>query len=339
MTMTMLMSRIVLGIGGIAVLFIGLLTAISYYFYYVAIKRNSKAFLSNNQDLAQIHGDKETDDQAEIGLADDTGPTPVEAIGVEWIEKQPYETWRITSNDGLSLVGYYLASKTLTSKTVILAHGYSSQGKDMGSFAKFYYEKLGYNVLMPDDRGHGDSEGDYIGFGWPDRKDYLLWINKVLEKHGETSQIVLHGISMGGATVMMISGENVPKQVKVIVEDCGYTSVADQLSYQLKRMYKLPAFPILPATSLLTRLKAGYSFEEASAIKQLVKNKLPMFFIHGSADTFVPTEMVWRLYETCKADKDIYIAEGAGHGMSYGTDTTAYEQKVAAFLSRYVMNG
>lgn len=189
---------------------------------------------------------------------------------------------------------------------------------------------------MPDDRGHGGSEGDYIGFGWPDRKDYLLWIRKIIEAVGESAQIVLHGISMGGATVMMISGEKLPEQVKVIVEDCGYTSVYDQLLYQLKRIYKLPAFPILPATSLLTRMKAGYHFNEASALKQLDKNKLPTLFIHGSEDTFVPTEMVWRLYEACKTEKEIYIAEGAGHGMAYSTDKAAYEQKVSDFVGRYL---
>lgn len=148
------------------------------------------------------------------------------------------------SEDGLELVGYYIPANTITTKTVILAHGYSSKGKDMGGFAAFYYDKLGYNVLMPDDRGHGASKGDYIGFGWPDRKDYLLWIRKIVDKVGEEGQIALHGISMGGATVMMISGEALPEQVKVIIEDCGYTSVYDQLAYQLERMYKLPTFPI-----------------------------------------------------------------------------------------------
>lgn len=338
MTMTMLVSKAVLGIGGLTILLLSFLFVISYYFYYLAIKRNSKAFLNDNQDLAQIHNDTDMSDQADVALAENDGPTPVEAIGVEWVEKQAYETWHIASDDGLTLIGYYLTAKKATTKTVILAHGYSSQGKDMGSFAKFYYEKLGYNVLMPDDRGHGESEGAYIGFGWPDRLDYVLWIRKIVEVVGEHAQIVLHGISMGGATVMMVSGEDLPKQVKVIVEDCGYTSVSDQLAYQLKRMYKLPAFPILHVTSLLTRLKAGYRFSEASALKQLEKNKLPMFFIHGSADTFVPTEMARRLYDACRTDKDIYIAKGAGHGMSYGADTTTYEQKVADFIGRYMMN-
>ncbi|OMF37125.1 alpha/beta hydrolase [Paenibacillus sp. FSL H8-0548] len=321
--------------GGLVFVLLGILIALSYYFYNVAIKRNSKAFLSDNSDLAEISS-KDEDEPTTVKVTNDVQPTPVETTGITWVESHVYDTWQLTTDDGLALVGYYLAAHVPTTKTVILAHGYSSQGKDMGSFAQFYYEELGYNVLMPDDRGHGRSEGNYIGFGWADRKDYLLWIHKVIEVIGDSAQIVLHGISMGGATVMMVSGEDVPKQVKAIVEDCGYTSVYDQLRYQLKRIYKLPAFPIMQTTSLLTWIKAGYHFQEASALKQLEKNKLPTLFIHGSDDSFVPTEMVWRLYEACKADKEIFIVDGAGHGMAYLVDKTSYEQKVTAFIGHYV---
>jgi fermentation-respiration switch protein FrsA (DUF1100 family) len=329
------MKIALLVLGSLIILLLGALVAASYYFYNLAIKRNNKEFLSNNEDLVQISDNKKANEQAAATLTEVAQPTPVEAVGVEWIEDQRYDTWTFTSEDGLVLVSYFLPAKESTNKTVILAHGYTSKGKDMGSFAKFYHERLGYNVLMPDDRGHGSSEGDYIGFGWPDRKDYLQWIGQVIKVVGDSAQIVLHGISMGGATVMMISGEHLPKQVKAVVEDCGYTSVHDQLLYQLKRMYKLPAFPILPATSLLTKIKAGYYFNEASALKQLEKNKLPMLFIHGSDDLFVPTEMVWRLYEACRSDKEMLIVEGAGHGMAYLIDKAAYEKKVIDFLGRY----
>ena len=133
---------------------------------------------------------------------------------------------------------YYLPAEVSTDKTVIIAHGYSGHSEQMSGFAQMYHKDLGYNVLLPDARGHGRSEGDYIGFGWPERKDYLKWIDQVIEHTGESTQVVLHGVSMGGATVMMTSGEELPPQVKAIVEDCGYTSVTDELKYQLKRMYK-----------------------------------------------------------------------------------------------------
>lgn len=303
--------------------FAGLIAA-SFYFYNFAIKRSQKDFLNNNEDLQGNNDVAVTTDQV------------VELEEAEWVESQTYETWTITSNDGLKLVGYYLPAKNLTTNTVILAHGYSSSAKFMGTFAKFYYEKLGYNVLMPDARGHGESEGNYIGFGWPERKDYLLWIQKVIDTVGADAQIVLHGASMGGATVMMVSGEELPDQVKVIVDDCGYTSAYDELSYQLKRMYHLPSFPILTATSVLTNLKVGYNFYEASSLKQVKKSKLPMLFIHGSDDTFVPTEMVYKVYKACNTEKDLLIVDGAGHVLAYTVDKETYETKVTEFIGRFI---
>ncbi len=324
------------GLGCLILITIFTLVAASCYFYSVSIKRSSKDFLYNNKDLPHIKSKKSDFTQNTNTLTAGGQTTPAVKSGVEWAKNQDYETWQMTSEDGLKLVGYYIPAKAATTKTAVLAHGYSGKWVDVGSFARFYYEGLGYNVFMPDNRGHGQSEGNYIGFGWPDRKDYLQWIQKVIGRIGTDAQIVLHGISMGGATVMMVSGENVPEQVKAVIEDCGYTSVYDELSYQLKRMYKLPDFPLMPLTSILTRIMAGYSFYEASALKQIRKNKLPMLFIHGDEDTFVPIEMVWKLYEVCKTEKEIYIVTGAGHGMAYQTNETEYEKKAAHFVGRYI---
>ncbi|WP_312880252.1 alpha/beta hydrolase [Paenibacillus phytorum] len=202
----------------------------------------------------------------------------------------------------------HLAADRSTDRTVILAHGYAGQAMQMGKLAQMYKDTLGFNVLIPDARGHGRSEGHYIGFGWPERKDYVQWIDKVIEHMGEQSKIVLHGVSMGGATVMMTSGEALPPNVKAIVEDCGYTTAKDQLAYQLKRMYRLPIFPLLHLTSLLTKLRAGYFFGEASALDQLQKSKTPMLFIHGDADLFVPTD----------------------------SDQVRYDREVAQFIRTYV---
>lgn len=304
----------------LVLLIVGLLRA-SLYFYDFAIKRGPKQFLRGNPDLETT--------MRQSGAA--TEPRPA-----EWVEGQAYETWKIRSRDGLELVAYYLSAPVYTTKAVILAHGYTSKGKDMGRFARFYSEQLGYNVLMPDARGHGQSEGDYIGFGWHERLDYLQWIATVLERVGSDAQIVLHGLSMGAGTVLMVSGEELPAQVKAIVEDCGYTSVWEQLSYQLHRMFRLPAFPLMHATSLVTKLKAGYTFTEASALEQVKKSKVPILFIHGSEDRFVPMEMVWELYQACPGEKEIYIVEGAGHGTAYEVGGPVYEQKVAGFIGRYI---
>ncbi|MFC9707896.1 alpha/beta hydrolase [Paenibacillus sp. NPDC056933] len=296
----------ILGLGGL-------------YFFKTAIRRAPKSFLVDNPNLMP-----EPDNEI-ISSASD----------LAWLDEQQTEAVRIESHDGLKLHGTWLSVKGGSQRrTVILAHGYSGKGREMAGFARFYAEKQGFNVLMPDDRGHGQSEGDIIGFGWLDRKDYVQWIQWVLGKVGLETQIILHGISMGGATVLMTGGEALPHQVRAIVSDCAYTSVKEELTFQLKQLYKLPAFPFIPVTSLISRWKAGYFFGEASALNQLANVHVPVLFIHGEADTFVPTEMVYRLYEACPTEKELLTIPRAGHGTAFQVDRTRYEEVLESFLKK-----
>ncbi|MBP1999290.1 fermentation-respiration switch protein FrsA (DUF1100 family) [Paenibacillus shirakamiensis] len=306
-------------LSSIALLFIVIIVGATFYFYGVAIARADKGFLDDNPDL-KVDPALQTSEQERMA----------------WWNTQPFEDWILTSGDGLKLHAYFLKSKSSSAKTVILAHGYAGKPEQMGDLAQMYSEDLGYNVLIPDARGHGKSEGNYIGFGWPERKDYVQWIHQVLTTLGNEQQIVLHGVSMGGATVMMTSGEDLPSNVKAIVEDCGYTSAEDELKYQLKRMYHLPTFPLVQTTSLMTQIRAGYSFAEASALEQVKKSKTPMLFIHGDADLFVPSEMVYELYKIGPEPKKLYIAKGAGHGLARKVDPTAYDAEVTNFIAHYV---
>ncbi|MDP4145678.1 MAG: alpha/beta hydrolase [Bacillota bacterium] len=292
----------------------------SNYFYNIAIARSKKRFLQKNKDLHT--------------MSPKTNPEDT----LLWLEKQNLRTVEIQSEDFLRLRGYYLEADKLSKVTVILAHGYNSQGKDMAAFAKFYHKSLGYNVLMPDDRGHGQSEGNYIGFGWMDRKDYVKWIDYTINTLNKDSKIILHGVSMGGAAVLMTSGEKLPSNIKAIISDCAYTSVKAELSYQLQRVYKLPSFPILQTTSFLTKIRAGYFFCEASAVKQVGKTKIPILFIHGAEDNFVPTNMVYTLYKSCRSEKDIFIVPNASHANAYNIDKIGYEMKVTQFVSKYARN-
>ncbi len=296
-----------------------ILIVISFYFFSVGIVRKPKAYVVNSPDVA-------VDLFEELAIPH-----------LAWLETQPLEDLEIKSHDGLLLHGYYLAASAPTNKTVVLAHGYGGRAKrDVVSFARMYHERFDFNVLMVDDRGHGESEGKYIGFGWLDRLDYLKWIHYALQRVGQDAQIVLHGISMGGATVLMVSGEQLPEQVKCIVSDCAYTSVTDILSHQLKSMYKLPPFPLLPLTSLVCKLRAGYFFGEASALQQVRKNTRPVLFIHGTEDLFVPTEMVHHLYEACTTYKEKMLIPGAGHGLAYNVDKAGYRQRVSEFVQQFV---
>ena len=247
------------------------------------------------------------------------------------------QQWDVFSADGLRLRAQYFAAETPTPRTVLCIHGYGSTGvKDFGAMVPFYH-RLGWNVLLPDDRAHGASEGEFIGFGWLDRLDCIAWVNELCKKTDGACTVVLHGISMGSATVLMAAGEaSLPPCVKAVVSDCGYSAVWDQLSYQMKQMFHLPPVPLLNAAGVICRARAGYSLKGASTVEQVKKIKAPVLFIHGSADTFVPTAMAQTLYDACGAPKEIWIAPGAKHAASYETNCETYEQKVTAFLQRHI---
>ncbi|TGY43460.1 alpha/beta fold hydrolase [Clostridium sartagoforme] len=252
----------------------------------------------------------------------------------KWLEEVKTEDTTILSEDGLNLWGKLYFQEEKTDKWVIIAHGYTSSHEDIQPIALNFYNK-GYNVLTPDMRAHGNSEGKYIGMGWLDRKDMLLWIDYVLSLDSN-SQIVLYGESMGGATVMMTSGEDLPSNVKAIIEDCGYTSVQEMFEAQLYERFGLPPFPILNAAEVVTSIRAKYNFDEASVLEQVKKSKTPMLFTHGGNDNYVPTEMVYRLYEAAQCEKDILVIDGADHGSAPDVDPDKYYEKVFSFLGKYI---
>ncbi|WP_102029012.1 alpha/beta hydrolase [Salirhabdus sp. Marseille-P4669] len=294
---------------------------VSFYFYDLAVERNVKDFLQGNEDLE---------------VSAEAMDTFTKGDWRDWVREQNFETWKMETFDGLTLKGYFLEAKEPTAKTVVFAHGYLGRATDMGLFGQHYYDELGYNMLIFDMRGHGDSEGDYIGFGWHDRIDLIDWTNKVIEYLGPETEIVLHGLSMGGATVAMASGEELPSNVKAIVSDSPYTSVYDLFDYQMERMFHLPDFPILPTTSLVTKWKADYSFQEASALDQVKKAEVPILYIHGEADTFVPTRMSKKLFENTKSDAYYVTYPDSNHGESVVLHEEAYYEELDKFLKKYV---
>ena len=248
---------------------------------------------------------------------------------------QPHEEVYVTSYDGLKRHATYLpAIKESGDKkrVVICFHGYTS--KSLADFIGLtdYYFKRGFTMLHPDARAHGESEGKYIGFGCLDRKDAIKWIDWVLEKCGEDVEIFLHGISMGGATVLMASGMELPPQVKGIISDCGFTSPKEVFTHVLNTMYHLPAFPIINEADIVNRKLAGYGMDECNAKREVAKAKIPILFIHGSKDTFVPTYMCNELYDSCASKKQILIVEGAAHGESYFKEMATYEKTLDTFI-------
>lgn len=256
---------------------------------------------------------------------------------VNWLIKNSnYIDKYINSFDNLKLHGYEVKNETKTNKWAIVVHGYTSEGELVSSKAKHFYE-MGYNVLVPDLRGHGKSEGDYIGMGWDDRLDIIDWINNIL-KDNPSSEIILHGTSMGAATVLSTSGENLPNNVKAIIADCGYTSVWNEFTYQLKALFNLPSFPVMNLSNMVTMVKAGYSLKDASPIDQVAKSKTPILYIHGDKDDFVPYYMMDELYNATSSEKSKLTVQNAGHGKADLVNPDLYWNTVTDFLNKYISN-
>lgn len=242
----------------------------------------------------------------------------------------------ILNKEGIRLHALYLYAPRKTDKTAVVVHGHTDNARRMLMIGYLYNHDLGYNVLLPDLRHQGLSAGDAIGMGWKDRLDVLQWMNAANSLFGGNTRMVVHGISMGAATTMMVSGEKPQFFVKCFVEDCGYTSVKDEFSHELKEMFGLPDFPVLPVASMLCDMKYGWNFDEASALSQVRKCYLPMLFIHGGSDTYVPTHMVYPLYQDKPGIKEIWIPRGVEHAESYKDCRKEYTEKVRNFTSKYI---
>lgn len=257
-----------------------------------------------------------------------------------WVKRlkkdKNFNDYYIFSSDSAKLHAYYILAPKPTNKTAVVVHGHNNNAIDMLHIAYMYNHDLNFNVLLPDLKAHGLSQGDYTQFGWLDRFDILKWMDTANELFGGDTRMVVHGISMGAATTMMVSGEKQPQYMRAFVEDCGYTSVWDELSYVADRDYSIPQMPFIELASLLCEWQHGWSFKEASCIEQLKKSTLPMLFIHGEADNYVPTWMVYKLYQAKPNNKDIWTVPNVMHARAYHDRPKEYTQRVEAFVNMFV---
>lgn len=259
----------------------------------------------------------------------------------EWVDSifdnKVLKDTTILSDKGEKMHAFYISAPDTTTKTVVLVHGYKDCAIRMLRYAYFYNKDFRFNVLIPDLHAHGESEGDAIQMGWKDRLDVIRWIGIADTLFNSGHDIVVHGLSMGAATTMMVSGEeSVQDIVKVFVEDCGYTSVWDEFKGELKNQFGLPAFPILHVASIICDIRYGWNFKEASALEQVKKCTRPMLFIHGDADDFVPTDFVYPLHEAHHGPKDLWLTAGTAHAEAYKDYPDEYVTKVKTFLDKYM---
>jgi fermentation-respiration switch protein FrsA (DUF1100 family) len=258
------------------------------------------------------------------------------SFGARWMSSHVHDTLTIRRVDGLKLTGYYFpASNASSKKLAILVHGYQSSVEHIAEAAPVYYDE-GYHVFMADNRAHGASEGKYIGMGVLDSRDYVQWIDTLLRQN-DSLEIVLHGQSMGGATVLMMSGRaDLPPQVRCVVDDCGYNSVFDEFAYQLHQMFGLPPFPLLYVASWESKWLAGYAFDEGDVTAQVRQARVPILFIHGDADDYNPTWMVYELYDAAPTEKELWIVPGAKHAKNHIVAPEEFSARIRRFCARYV---
>ncbi len=246
------------------------------------------------------------------------------------IEQEKIE---LKSFDGIKLSGtLYKPKEAVCGKVALLMHGFRCHGRDdIITTAEMFLDK-GYSVLMISQRSHGESGGKYITFGIKERYDCKTWCEEIVKRCGESTQICLFGVSMGAATVMMASSLALPSQVKAIIADCGFTSPYEIYKHVLKLNYHLPPFPILSVADIFAKIFAKFSFKEASAVEALGKNKIPVLFIHGDKDQYVPTRMSKENYEACASKKELLIVKDAVHAVSFLNEPELCKSTMYKFL-------
>jgi len=244
----------------------------------------------------------------------------------------PYEDVFITSFDGLRLHAKFYAASERKAPVQIMFHGYKSSAER--DFCGGLREGIdgGFNVLLVDQRAHGESEGKYLTFGVNERFDCLSWASYAAERFGNDVKIYLYGISMGASTVLMASALPLPKSVSGIVADCGYTS-PKAIICSVLRDHHVPAAPVYAVAKLGARLFCGFDLDSASAPDALSRSHIPVLFIHGDDDRFVPCRMSRENFEASAAEhKKLLIVHNAGHGLSYMLDRPAYLSALHSFL-------
>lgn len=251
-----------------------------------------------------------------------------------WLKEHQAQDVYVQSKDGLRLHGYWIPAENPRG-TVLLVHGYRSTMLVDFGLAFAFYHALGMNILVPEHRCHGKSEGKYITFGVKESEDITQWISYHNDHFG-MQQIFLSGMSMGASTVLYLADQSLPANVKCIIADCGFTSPWEILGEVFRSVTHFPAAASLWATDLFARVFAGFSLKEKDTRKTLAKAKLPVLMIHGSADDFVPCRMTLEGFDACTADKELLIVQGAGHGVSFLVDKQSYTTKVIAFLEKHL---
>lgn len=253
---------------------------------------------------------------------------------IDDLKSKDISTVEIISYDSTRLTGHWYECEN-AKRVIVAMHGWRSDWlKDFAPIAKFWHDN-GCSVLFAEQRGQGESDGENISFGMTERFDCREWVNWVNKKTNCEYPVYLAGVSMGAATVLMTAGLRLPENVRGIIDDCGYTSIEGVWEHitnkNLHMSYAIRKYDM----DSLCRKKIGFGASEINTTDIMKENKIPVLFIHGSADRFVPIEMTYKNYLACSAPKRLLVVPGASHAMSYITDSEAYERALKEFWDSF----
>lgn len=252
-----------------------------------------------------------------------------------WTRKMNPKKVEIFSKDKLKLVAHIIEAENARG-SILLMHGFHSSGIHDFSLALQPYHDMGFNLILPDQRAHGESEGRYITYGAKEKEDCVLWAEYIANRY-PGMPILLDGISMGASTVLLATGAKLPPEVCGVIADCGYTSPLDIFRHVIKTGLKMPVQPGLFVACKIAQRRAGVNWKDCSVPKTLAENTLPLFIAHGEADTFVPCHMTDTNVKACKnCDVTVIKVEGAEHGESYLLDRERYERMVSEFIDNCI---
>lgn len=252
----------------------------------------------------------------------------------DWFVRSNPEDKTIEDKNGATIHCNIIEAKEPSHKWAVICHGYTSRPRQMAIQGKHYWDK-GFNTLYPVMRAHRTDKRKHTSMGYFEHLDVISWIEYIIATDPE-AEILVHGCSMGGATTMLVTGEELPENVKVAVEDCGYTSAWDEFSAQIGLVMHLPKFPFLYAADTVSKYALGWDFKACSPIEAVARSKTPTFFVHGIEDTFVPYSMLQRNYDACSAPKEMLSIPDAEHDMSCLLHPELYWPAIDSFTEKYI---
>lgn len=278
--------------------------------------------------------ERRTTPWSDLGTADDDEYRIL--IDAYKIKNQSNETVMMQAFDNTKLIGHYY-EREKGAPLIVFFHGLWGHSYLDGVPIYRITQKHNWNLLLCDLRAQGDSEGEFSTLGVLEKYDCLDWVEWAQNRFGDKNPIFLMGVSTGASIAMMSSNLGLPKSVRGIIDDCGFTSTMEMIDVNCKS--HLPDY--IPTrmfdffVEMGTSVWGHFCISKADACKAVSQTDIPILIIHGDRDTQAPLSMAYRLYDSCSSEKQLYVVHGANHAENYRKDPEGYENVIAEFVREH----